>query len=361
MFNFFKSSGSVGQKSYIGVDIGTTSIKIVELAGRKGEKPTLKNYGTLEGYGYLERINNAIQTSNLKMMEKDVVQLLTLLLKQLKIETKDAIASIPSFSTFTTLLDIPEMSKDETAQAVEYQAQAYVPVPISDVVLDYTVINRYEDERGVKKQQIFLVSVQKDIVKRYQDIFKLAGLNLKVLEVEGLSLARVVTTGDPTTTLIIDIGGRSTTLAVTGGGFLKYNTQIDYAGGSLTQAVASGLNINVRRAEELKKQRGMAGTGGEYELSTLMAPFLDAIIGEAKRVKYSYEKDYKARVERIVLAGGGANLKGIEEYVSREFQLPAVKADPLQRVNYPPNLAPVVKEIGAQFAVSFGLALKEFI
>ncbi len=360
MFNFFKPS-AVGQKSFIGVDIGTTSIKIVELAGKRGEKPELKNYGTLEGYGYLERINNAIQTSNLKMMEKDVVQLLVLLLKQLKIETKDAIASIPSFSAFTTLLEIPQMTKQETDQAVEYQAQAYVPVPISEVVLDYTVVNQYEDDRGVKKQQIFLVSVEKGIVKRYQDIFRSAGLNLKVLEIEGLSLARVITSGDPTTTLIIDIGGRSTTLAVTGGGFLKYNTQIDYAGGSLTQAIASGLNINVRRAEELKKQRGLAGGGGEYELSTLMSPFLDAIIGEAKRVKYSYEKDYKARIERVVIAGGGANLKGIEEYISREFQLPAVKADPLQKVTYPPNLAPVVKDIGAQFSVSFGLALKEFI
>ena len=207
MFNFFKS-GSVGHKSYVGVDIGTTSIKIVELGGKKGEKPFLKNYGTLEGYGYLERINNAIQTSNLKMMEKDVVQLLVLLLRQLKIETKDAVASIPSFSAFTTLLDIPQMTKAETDQAVEYQAQAYVPVPISDVVLDYTVVNQYEDDRGVKKQQIFLVSVQKEIVKRYQEIFRSAGLNLKVLEIEGLSLARVLTSGDPTTTLIIDIGGR---------------------------------------------------------------------------------------------------------------------------------------------------------
>lgn len=359
MFNFFKK-GLGGGRSCIGVDIGTTSIKIVELTGSKGSKPTLKNYGTLEGYGYLERINNAIQTSNLKMMDKDVVQLLTLLLKQLKIDTRDAYASIPSFSAFSTVLDIPQMTKQETDQAVEYQAQAYVPVPISEVVLDYTVFNQYEDDRGVKKQQIFLVAVEKDIVKRYQELFRLAGLNLKVLEIEGLSLARVITTGDPTNTLTIDIGGRSTTLAIMGGGLLKYNTQIDYAGGSLTQAVSSGLNINVRRAEELKKQRGMVGAGGEYELSTLMAPYLDAIIGEAKRVKYSYEKDYKARIERIVLSGGGANLKGIEEYVSREFQLPALKADPTTRVNYSPNLAPVLKDVGAQFAVSFGLALKEY-
>jgi len=359
MFNFLKTS--LGRKTYIGVDIGTTSIKLVELSGKKGERPVLKNYGTLEGYGYLDRVNNAIQTSSLKMMERDVVQLLTLLLKQLKIETKDAVASLPSFSAFTTLLDIPMMPKEDTKQAVEYQAQAYVPVPISEVILDYTIVNQYDDERGIKRQQIFLIAVQKEVVKKYQDIFKLAGLNLKVLEIEGLSLARVATTGDPTISLIVDIGGRSTTIAVAAGGLLKYSNQIDYAGGSLTQAVSSGLNINVRRAEELKKQRGLTGTGGEYELSTLMSPFLDVIISEAKRVKYSYEKDYKGKAERVILAGGGANLKGIEDYVAREFQLPAIKVDPLQRITYPASLAPVVKDIGAQFAVSFGLAIKEFM
>lgn len=359
MFDFFKSK-LTGEKIIIGVDIGTTSIKIAELAGKKGEKPTLKNYGTLEGYGYMDRTNNAIQTSNLKMMDRDVVRLLDLLMKQLKIETKDAVASLPSFSVFTTLLDIPDMPKDETAQAVEYQAQAYVPVPISEVVLDFTPVNKYEDDRGVKRQQIFLVSVPKDVVAKYQNIFKAAGLNLKALEIEGLSFARIATSGDPTMTLLIDIGGRSSTIGVASSGFIRYNTQVDYAGGSLTQAVATGLNINVRRAEELKKQRGLVGTGGEYELSTLMSPYLDAIISEGKRVKYSYEKDYKARIERIIIGGGGANLKGIEEYVSREFQLPVIKSDLLQRVNYPANLSPLLKDIGAQFAVSFGLALREF-
>lgn len=351
----------MGKKNYVGVDIGTSSIKVVELAGKKDSKPDLVNYGTLEGKSGLDRVNNALQTSNLKLLDRDVIQLLTLLLKQLNIQAKDAVASLPSFSIFTTLLDLPMMTEAETEQAVQYQARTLVPIPITDVTLDPHKVMEYEDDRGVKRQQIFLAAVPNELIRKYQGIFKAVGLNLKALEIEGLSLARIATSGDPTPSLLIDIGGRSTTLAIAMSGLLKYNSQVDYAGSSLTQAVASGLNISVLRAEELKKQRGLSGTGGEYELSTLMSPFLDVIIGEAKRAKYNFEKDYKTRIERIILAGGGSNLKGIENYFNREFQLPAFRVNSLQKVNYNPNLEPLAKDIGSAFAVALGLAIREFI
>lgn len=357
MLGFFKS----GKKNFLGVDIGTTSIKIVELEGKKGEKPTLKNYGALEGYGYLDRVNNAIQTSSLKMFDSEVKELLKILLKKLNIRETDAVASIPSFSAFTTLLELPMMSPQETNQAVGYQARALVPLPISEVTIDWIPVGQTEDEHGVKKQQIFLISIPNEQIKKYTDIFASAGLKLKTLELEGLSLARLMTTNDPTLSLIIDIGGRSTGIMVASSGLLRHSSQIDFAGGSLTQSIASGLNINVQRAEELKKQRGLMGTGGEYELSTLMSPYLDVILSEAKRVRTNYEGTYQGKIERVILSGGGGNLKGIEAYASKEFGLPVIKADPSQKIIYPPNVAPLVSEIGAPFAVSFGLALREFI
>lgn len=354
---FFGSS----KKSYLGIDIGTTSIKLVELEGKKGEKPTLKNYGALEGYGYLDRVNNAIQTSSLKMFDSEVKDLLKVLIAKTKPKAKNVIASLPSFAAFTTLLDIPMMSPQETAQAVHYQARAFVPVPLTEVTLDWLPITEYDDERGIHKQQIFLISVPNDNIRKYKDIFAGVGLTLRTLEVEALSLARLLTTGDPTLTLVVDIGGRSSAIAVCGGGLVRHSFQTDFAGGSLTQSLASGLNINIQRAEELKKQRGLVGTGGEYELSTLIAPYLDVILSEAKRVKDSYERTYKVKIERIMLTGGGANLKGIEEYVSSEFGMPVLKADPSARMQYPPNVSPLLPEIASPFAVAFGLALREFI
>jgi len=361
MFNFLKSLKSViGRKSYLGVDIGTTSIKIVELV-EAGGKPALKNYGVLESYGHLERLNNAIQTSTLKMLDRETAELLNMLLKHLKISTTDVVASLPSFSSFSALIDVPVMSPEETAQAMQYQARAFVPLPISEVSIDWLPVGEYEDDKGVKHQQIFLVSVPNEQVRKYQRIFKAAGLTLKALEIEGLSLARVLTTGDPTSTLIADIGARSATIAVAERGRLKYNVQTDWAGGSLTQTIASSLNINVKRAEELKKQKGLLGTGGEYEISTLMMPLLDVILSEVKRVKDNYEKNYRGKIERIILSGGGANLLGLEKYVADQFRLPTLKADPFGKISYPQEIEPLIKEIGPPFAVALGLGIRQFI
>ncbi|OGY57221.1 MAG: hypothetical protein A2Y84_00175 [Candidatus Colwellbacteria bacterium RBG_13_48_8] len=119
------------------------------------------------------------------------------------------------------------------------------------------------------------------------------------------------------------------------------------------------MGINVRRAEELKRQNGLLGKGGEYEISTLMLPYLDVILNEAKRVRESYERSHQDRVERVILAGGGANLLGIEKYAADQLQLPVIKADPFSPlVGYGQNLMPIVKDIGPIFSVALGLGIK---
>jgi type IV pilus assembly protein PilM len=350
----------VSKNNILGVDIGTTSIKIVELADVKG-KPVLKNYGALESYGHLERVNTSIQTSTLKMLDKETSDFLNALLEKLKITTRDAAASLPSFSAFTSLLDVPVMPPQEMDQAMQYQARAFVPLPISEVSIDWLPVGEYEDDKGVKHQQIFLASVPNEQVRKYQRIFKTAGLNLKALEIEGLSLARILTTGDPTTTLIVDIGSRSTALAIAEKGFLKYNAQTDWGGSSITQSIAASLGVNAKRAEEVKKQNGLLGSDGERELSTLMMPMLDVILNEVRRFKDNYEKNYHGKVERIILSGGGSILPGLEKYVSEQFKMPAVKADPFSKVVYPVEAEPIIKEVGPSFSVALGLAIRQFI
>lgn len=346
------------EESYLAVDIGTASIKVVELSGAR-EKPMLRNYSLLETTGHLDRLNDAIQTSSLKIVENETAGLLRVLLREMKSKATLAVASLPSFSAFTTLLDIPLMSERETAQAIQYQARSVIPLPLTEVVIDWLPVKEWTDEKEVKRQRLFLTAVPNEQIKRYQSIFRQAGLNLRILEIETLSLARVLTDKDPTNTLIVDIGARSTAMAIASEGLLKYSAQTDFAGGFLTQAVANGLGINTKRAEELKRRRGLLGTGGEYEVSTLMLPYLDVILGEVRRVKNLYEKTYSEKVERIIIAGGGANLLGLEKYVSDQFKMPSLKASPFTRVGYPPRLAPLVGSLGAPLAVSLGLGMRQ--
>lgn len=347
-------------KSFLGVDIGTNSIKIVEIIN-SDKKPKLRNYGWLETYGYLERLNDAIQTSSLKILEKDAVKLLKFLISQLKPKTDKVVASLPSFAAFITLLETPLMSAADTAKTVVFQARQYIPIPVSEVTIDWLKVGEREDEEGVKKQQILLISVPNERIKSYQSIFKAAGLKLVALEIESFSLARALVGSDPTPTILADIGGRSTNIAVVDQGFWKYNGRTDFAGGSLTRAIASSVNIDIKRAEDLKKRRGLSGVGGEYELSTLMIPFLDVIIEEVRRVKDAYEKEYQGKIERVILAGGGANLLGIENYFTERLGLTAVKGAPFNKISYPSKLEPVVNEMGPSLAVAIGLGIREFV
>jgi type IV pilus assembly protein PilM len=357
-FKFFQRSIS---PSYLGVDIGTTSIKVVEVRGGS-KRPRVVNYGFLESSGYLSRANQALQTSSLKIFEADIGELLKTIVREMGARTNVALASLPPFSVFTTVLDFPQMEPGEVEKAMVYQARQYVPLPLSEVALDWLKVAEYQDDRGFVHQKILLISVPKEQIEKYQRMFKGAGLALRALEIESLSVARIFG-GDPTPTIVVDIGSRSTNIVFLEKGQIVWNAQSDFASASLTQALAASLGINPLRAEELKKERGIVGTGPNYELSTIMLPFLDAIISEVKKAQFVYAQQFPmaSKTERIILSGGGANLLGIEKYCEREFGMPVVKAAPFLHFEYAPEIEPLVAELNPMMSVALGLGLKEFL
>jgi len=131
------------------------------------------------------------------------------------------------------------------------------------------------------------------------------------------------------------------------------------SGASITQALAGGLGVKIRRAEKLKRERGILG-GSESELSTLMMPFVDAILNEAKRAKGKYEQNFGNAVTQVILAGGGSKMPGIAPYAQEQFGLPVTIGDPFSKIHYPPALEPIIRDLGPSFAIAIGLGVKEF-
>ena len=358
MVNPFSIFSGKLSSSCLGVDIGTTSIKVVEVKPGK-ERPEVVNYGLLESSGYLARANQALQTSALKIFESDIVELLKTVLREMRPGTTQAVASLPPFAAFTTVFDFPAMDPKEIEQAIIYQAKQYVPLPLAEVALDWMKVGEYQDDKGFAHAKILLISVPKEQISKYQNMFLAVGLALRELELESLSIARIWGT-DATPSIVLDIGSRSTNIVFLEDGKLVWTAQSDFAAASLTQALSSGLNINPLRAEELKKERGVIGTGPNYELSTIMLPFLDAILNEVKKAQFAYQTQFPAAkpAERLILSGGGANLLGIEQYCAREFNIPVVKANPFSRFSYAPAVDPLVPELNPIMTVALGLGLK---
>lgn len=347
--NFFKKFVGLGAQASLGVDIGTTSIKVVELRCA-GNKITLVNYGILETQGYISRANNALQASSLKLFEDEAAHFVRELLERTQVQTRNAVASLPAFAVFSTVLDLPPMPDKEVAQALQFKARQYIPLPISSVSLDWVRIG---------EQKALLLAIPNELIEKHKIIFQKAGLTLTALEIEGISLARALYNDEPT--LIIDIGARSTGLFVAAGGALQIMGQTDFSGASLTRGIASGLGIAPSRAEDLKREQGIVngGFGGAQELSTLVLPLLDVILNEAKRVMERHHTAYGIMVKRIIFSGGGANLPGLEEYAKRQFDGVIIeKAFPFKALTYSTQTEAMLMSLGPRLAVACGAALR---
>ncbi|MFA5042138.1 MAG: pilus assembly protein PilM [Candidatus Paceibacterota bacterium] len=345
----------LGKKLLLGIDIGTTSIKIVELR-KANSKVELTNYGILEKFGHLERINDAIQTSSFKLLEESTALLLKKTMEDVKPKTGEAYLSLPSFSGFISTLELPEMTERELVKAIKFQAGQYIPMPLNDVTLDWQIIERING-----KMTIVLMAVPTEAIKRYINIAQALKIELKGLELENVAVCRLFGKKETGPAVLVDIGGRSTCLSVMDQGALRMSYNIDTAGGDLTQVIASGLGINPFRAEELKRSYGLKiQSQGDVKIINLLTPLLDVIKREIEKISGNYYLRTKRKVEKIIFTGGGANLGGLEEYYYQQLGLPILKGDPFAwgLISYNPNLAPIIKEVGTSLSSACAVVLK---
>lgn len=362
IFDLFNSIKRNIIPSYLGVDIGTTSIKIVEV--EKGDNaPKILNYAILENKASLLRSNAIFQSAELKLFEEEMIQILKAIVEKMKPTSNQVIASLPVFSVFTTILKFPQMNEEELKKALLFQAKQYVPMSLSEIALDWQKIDEYEDERGFKTDVVLLIAVPQDLIKKYQRIFKAVNLSLLALEIEPISLVRSVIFNDKISTILVDIGNYTTSISFVENGVLKYITQIEFGGNSLTKSISNSLNINPLRAEEIKRELGILGMGADFELVQAMISILDIIINEIKRAEYNLgiTLNKNIKFERLILSGGGANLLGIENYFSKQLNIPIIKAEPFSHFEYNLQLQPLVKELNTLLAVALGLSLRELI
>jgi len=347
----------LSSKIVLAIDIGTISIKAMEIEREKSVL-SLKNYGILQTKEYLKRANAALQTSSLKLSEEDVSSLLKLMLDEMKPKTKHAIVSLPTFNAFYVPIEMVLMSPEDTTKSIAFQARQYIPIPIDQVTIDWVKVGEFNSDTGQRFQRILMTGIPNTLIKKYEKIFKNIGLKLIALEVETNSIARALAKKGELPTLVVDIGAESTSVLVVHDGLVQEVGQTDYAGVTLTQALARSLNISTTRAEELKRRRGISDSKKEYELSTSLYPFLDVIIQECGRLKTSFEKRSGMKVRTLTLTGGGANLLGIEEYFKSQMGLPIQHPGVLDSFKHIPELDALRNTFDRDLAVASGLTFR---
>jgi len=363
------------QKSKLGIDIGTASIKIIEL-GKKGGRFELLNYGIFELKGVKgtsddrSRFGENLDRNILKLPNQEIVWGIKEVIKKAGIQTKDVIASIPSFSTFATVIDMPYISEEDLAKAIPFEARKYIPIPINEVVVDWSIIgikNKKREDGVAKKSssipaqtivEVFLAAVPKDETSRYQSIMKDAGLNLRALELENSALIRGLLGNDLSTTAIVNIGGRSTSIMIIDGGYERLSHSYEVGGFEITKSISRSLNISLQKAEELKKKFGFKETN-ENIVREAMISLVDMMIFETKKTIGNYEEMHDKKVTRIILTGGLSHMPNFLDYFKKKLNRDVFFGNVFSRIIYDKNLTDAIPELGSIFSVSAGLAMRD--
>ncbi len=357
-FNLFKSRGRLG------IDIGTASIKIVELR-KKTNRFVLDNYGLFELRGIKTGSSGEnmplLGQSILRLPDEEIVWGIKEVIKRASMKSKDVVASIPSFSTFSTVIEMPYVSEQDLEKVVPFEAKKHIPIPLDEVVLDWSIIgnsNQGPQKTPLINVDVFLAAVPKQETARYRKIIASAGLNLIALELENSALIRALLGNDLGSTAIINIGGRSTSIVIVDGGYERVGHNYEIGGFEITKSIARSLNISLERAEELKKKFGLKQSD-ENIINEAMISLVDMMVFETKKTITNYEASKNLKVSRTLLVGGLTNMPSFVNYFKDKLGREIFVGNALSRVVYSNLLNPIIKDIASIFAVSIGLAMRD--
>ena len=354
------SSGSV-----VGIDIGSSAIKIVEIKKKEG-KAVLETYGAIALGPYadldLGRITN--------LPNEKIIEALKEVLKQSSVSTTSSALSIPVQSSLIFPIELPSQVKEgDIASIIPTEARKYIPIPINEVSLDWFLLPQKEPSfeemhsenanvMPTGKTNVLIVATQNDAVSRLRTIVSECHLDAGFFEIEIFSSVRSNFEHELSLSLLIDFGASRTKLSLVEFGMVKAYHTIDRGGADITDSIAKSFNVPFSEAEKMKKEFGLL-SNADKNLSDIIKIHTDYVFSETNEVLLSYEKKYNRTISKVILSGGGAVMKGLKEVAENNFQVEVAVGHPFAKVSAPAFLEKVLLALGPEFAVAIGLALRK--
>jgi len=347
--------------SVLGIDISSSSIKVVQLRKKSG-KAVLETYGEISLGPYAEtEVGRATNLPTEKIIEalKDVM-------REAKVTTKNCGISIPLSSSLISIIEMPFTDEKQLKTSIPIEARKYIPVPISEVMLDWKIIPRPEvpdeseaEKKKRKKTEILLVAIHKEVINAYQDIVQKTELQASFFEIELFSTIRSSLEHGITPVLLFDFGVSTTKLYIVEHGIVRESHIINKGSQDITIAVSQSLDMGIDQAEEFKRLYGLTDAPDGKNIRENAHIILDFVFSEAQRVMLNFEKKQNKPVSKVVFAGGGSLLKGLLERSRDYFNAEIELADPFSKTETPAFLENVLSNAGPEFAVAVGIALRK--
>lgn len=371
-------------KKCLGIDIGTSFIRVVELS-RWGERRKLENYGEVSAQFLYQKPFRTFEKSTLSLSSKNISRAIKGILEEARIKTRQVIFSIPDFCSFFTNFELPPMTSEEIPQAIRYEARLHVPLPLSEVTLDWQIIGGAPSDHKKERLRVLLVAVPNEVINQYREIAKISELQIVSLEAEVFGLVRSLIGEDEKRTIsLIDIGAQSTTCSIIDKRVLKSSHSFDLAGNELTERISKSLGVDYKIAEDFKREYGIlsekmldlkegyqSSTSGSQtavsgdriqlgepiSLREILLPLIDSILREAEKIFRDFYQIETKEIQKIIIAGGASFLPGLKEYFQEYFRKEVEIANPFSHIFFSPVLENTLKEMGPSYAIAVGMAL----
>ncbi len=395
ILSFFRKSGH----SVLGIDIGSSYIKLVELQ-KKGGRVVLLNYGEI-ALGPYAGTDVGRATS---LPAETLAVALRDLLKECHTPSRNCGIAIPLSSSLVSIIEIPSADPRQIEQMVPIEARKYIPVPISEVALEWSILpieerpsppgmNGSADGRSPgqknsvanaskvlppsslskempspgalpgspsvnQRTPVLIAAIHNQTLAKFADIVKRAVLASSFLEIEIWSTIRASMEDASERQVVLDLGAGSSKIYVVDRGVVRVSHIVPRGGQDLTLAAARALNISPSEAEKMKRTYGLSLNRNNISLKQVASDTLDYIFSETNRLMASYEKRFGKSIKKVTLSGGGANLPGFFDLARESIKAEVVRSEPFLKAETPAFLSEVLRQAGPEFAVAMGVALR---
>lgn len=338
-----------GVGDFFSLDIGTNSMRIVQLSGNS------QHGWTLVKYAYVP-IDSKLTQDSSELGKKRFGEVILQAVEQAGIKTKNIAIGLPSSKSFTSIVETDTLPEKELEKAFKYEIDKYVPMAINDARADYVVLGPSPNDAN--KTEVLVSSTAKEYAEAQLELIEGIGFNVVAMEPEVLAMSRALTpVGVTDAVLLVDFGEHSTDLSIVYQGKPRLVRTIPWAFGLLTKTTASSLNVKEEQARQFILKFGLAQDKVEGQVFKVLDNLLNNFAAElVKSISFFQTKYLNAKVKNIVLAGFAETIPLFAEYVEAKTQMPTMRGNPWQSVRMSSAQQQTLSKVTSEFPVAVGLA-----
>lgn len=358
----FAGLGKGKPDAFVGIDIGSSYIKVVQIKKESG-RLVLETYGEVALGPYAE----GHFAGELTRLEPESMALaIKNLLTEANVTSKEVVVSISSATSLIFILKLPKINQRELAGAVENEARKYIPIPLSEISLDWWIIPEKEAYSDIEDQSssgkntvdVLVAAVRNEVVERYNEIISQLEFNTPQYEIETFSAIRSSFRHELAPVMLIDFGASGVRISIIEHGVVRKFYSVTRGSAYLTTSLQKSLSIEFNEAEKIKREVGLDSTHANKQAYEILSAGSNYLFSEIKKVLFDFEKEYRKPVSKIILTGGGSLLPHFREQLESKYNITTMYADPFGKIMSPDFLDGVLQEAGPEFVVAIGLALQ---